>query len=118
MIPRPHVRVYDSTGGSSGRAMSVGLAALMALLKGRRRLRRRRRFLVRLSALARSPLRCDISVPFQDAVTTKLNWRPGSQGGASNRTWIESWTVTSKLLRLHSVYVLCTCPGGRRIAER
>jgi hypothetical protein len=40
--------------------MTLALAALMALLNGRSTLRRTRRFLACLSALARSPLRCDI----------------------------------------------------------
>ena len=51
---------YASRGDPSGGARTFGLAALMALVKGRSRLPRKRRLVVCLSVLARSPLRCDI----------------------------------------------------------
>lgn len=90
-------RAYDWVGGSSGAATIFGFAARIALFKGRRRLRRKRRFLVCLSARARSPLRCDIRFPFQAAVTTNCNWMPGRVSRASNRTWIDGWTIRSKI---------------------
>ena len=66
--------------------MTFGLAALMALFKGRSRLRRRRRLVVCLSALARSPLRCDMEVPFSGCVYNQVEMEARFGKGASNRT--------------------------------